>query len=363
MKKYKIFLASSAELNDDKDWFAIFINSKNKEFHSQKVFFELLTWKDIAEKVSSTGKQNEYNEIIKDVDIFVVLVHTKIGQYTREEFDTAFNQFISTKGKTPVIYTYFKKISNEERQEIKDFKNQLNSIGHYYSEYNDHNELSYRFDEQLKKLVKDGYIKVNSFNVLTVLRYVIFLVLLPIILVVLTFKYLQSSKPFDLTVVAMEVNGIESLPYEEGELTVFYGKKKEVIKFEEVGVLKDIPARYRGVNGRIIFKSSGFEVIDTVIRMHDNLIRLPIYRDKSLSRICGVVKNSRNEPLSKVEITVKNITVRTDNQGRFKINIPIQLQQQEQRLTAWKKGYQLWDYHFPVIEEKDVRIILNDVKN
>ncbi|MGH8508926.1 MAG: GUN4 domain-containing protein, partial [Gammaproteobacteria bacterium] len=81
----KIFLASSAELKGDRDQFEIFIGRKNKDWVDQGVFIELIVWEDFLDAVSKTGLQNEYNNAIRECDIFVMLFCTKVGQYTEEE--------------------------------------------------------------------------------------------------------------------------------------------------------------------------------------------------------------------------------------------------------------------------------------
>ena len=102
----KIFLASSSELQEDRKEFEIFINRKNKEWVDQGVFLELVQWEDFLDAVSKTRLQEEYNKAIRECDLFVMLFFTKVGQYTAEEFETAFGQFQATP--KPFIFTYFK---------------------------------------------------------------------------------------------------------------------------------------------------------------------------------------------------------------------------------------------------------------
>ncbi|MGH8555020.1 MAG: hypothetical protein ACREUD_05575 [Gammaproteobacteria bacterium] len=55
----KIFLASSAELKDDRKEFEIFINRKNNDWVDQGVFIELIVWEDFLDAVSKTRLQDE----------------------------------------------------------------------------------------------------------------------------------------------------------------------------------------------------------------------------------------------------------------------------------------------------------------
>lgn len=93
MKTIKLFLASSAELKADRQAFEGFINRKNKDWVARGVFLELVIWEDFLDAVSQTRLQDEYNQAIRDCDLFLMLFWTKVGRYTQEEFETAFGRF------------------------------------------------------------------------------------------------------------------------------------------------------------------------------------------------------------------------------------------------------------------------------
>ncbi len=163
MSSTKIFLASSAELREDRREFESFINEENKSLHDDGVFFELVMWEDFIDALSKTRLQDEYNKSIKESDIFVMLFFTKVGKYTEEEFEIAFGQF-KEKDK-PVVYTFFKNAPinsgdvNDEFQSVLDFKKKLSKLGHFYTVYKNIDDLKYQFSKQIKKLIKSGFIK------------------------------------------------------------------------------------------------------------------------------------------------------------------------------------------------------------
>ena len=105
-KKYRLFLASSSELESDRRDFEIFINRKNKDLADKEIFIHLEKWEDFLDAMSQTRLQDEYNKAIENCDIFVMLFFTKVGKYTEEEFDIAFRKF--KESNKPLIYTYFK---------------------------------------------------------------------------------------------------------------------------------------------------------------------------------------------------------------------------------------------------------------
>jgi hypothetical protein len=156
-KTITIFLASSSELEEDRKEFEIFINRENKRFIQKGIFLNLELWEDFIDAVSKTRLQDEYNKVVRESDIFVSLFFTKVGQYTEEEFETAFKQFKGS-GK-PYVYTYFKhadvnigSITNDIKT-LLSFKEKLRTLEHFRTEYKNVDELKYKFKMQLEKVL------------------------------------------------------------------------------------------------------------------------------------------------------------------------------------------------------------------
>jgi hypothetical protein len=170
MKNIKIFLASSSELLDDRKEFEIFINRINKEYIKDNIFLELVQCEDFIGAMSATRLQDEYNKAIQECDVFICLLYTKVGKYTEEEFFNAYDTF-KQQGK-PLVYTYFKDASiktskiNKEMLSLLNFKQKLEEFGHFYSVYTNINELKYKFNEQLVKLLPSltGFLQNNLTN-------------------------------------------------------------------------------------------------------------------------------------------------------------------------------------------------------
>jgi hypothetical protein len=66
----------------------------------------VVAWEDFFDAMSRTRLQDEYNREISKCDLFVMLVWTKVGPYTQEEFERAVDAFSSV-GR-PFVFTYFK---------------------------------------------------------------------------------------------------------------------------------------------------------------------------------------------------------------------------------------------------------------
>lgn len=159
MNVVKIFLAASAELGEEKREFEIFIYRENKRLKDQNVFLQLVVWEHFIDASSKISPQDAINEAINTCEIFVALFSTKIGKYTKEEFQAALERY--KKGANPqYIFTFFKnqevRVSNIDKTEIShffSFQNQLKDLGHYYTTFTSTSDLFYSFHSQLEKIL------------------------------------------------------------------------------------------------------------------------------------------------------------------------------------------------------------------
>lgn len=155
----KIFLASSSELEDERDQFDLYFRQQNDVLRKKRIYLQIIRWENFLDAMSSTRLQDEYNKQVIQCDIFVSLFFTKTGKYSEEEFDTAHQQFLNT-GK-PLIYTFFKndhiEIGNVNKQDIKSlwaFQEKLADLGHFHTEYTTIEHLKRQFKDQLDKLLE-----------------------------------------------------------------------------------------------------------------------------------------------------------------------------------------------------------------
>ena len=149
MKKIKIFLASSKELNDDRNLFEIQLYRKCKEWLDKEIFLDLEIWEDLSARMATEGSQSEYNKVVRNSDLFVLLAYTKVGVFTEEEFTNAFDSFKAEN--KPFIFTYFKETTTAE-ESLQKFKQKLREMKHYISPYKDFNDLWVKFNKELERL-------------------------------------------------------------------------------------------------------------------------------------------------------------------------------------------------------------------
>ena len=93
MKQIKIFLASSEEMDYDRMVFGNLIRRLDDMYEKRGLRIKLFEWEDYDAAFNDRRKQDEYNDHVKDSDIFLALFHKKAGKFTIEEFDVASAQF------------------------------------------------------------------------------------------------------------------------------------------------------------------------------------------------------------------------------------------------------------------------------
>tara|TARA_R110001632_G_scaffold11422_2_gene41225 strand:- start:2153 stop:5404 length:3252 start_codon:yes stop_codon:yes gene_type:complete len=161
MKKINIFLASSNELEGDRTKFEQFIRRENKKMIDKGIFLDLHIWEDFIDSMSKERLQSEYNKVARESDIFISLFGTKVGKYTEEEFDVCYKSFIE-KNCPKYIYTYFKNIKTgiseikaHDFKTLTSFKEKLGELGHFFTGYEDENDLTRQIKLQFDKILKE----------------------------------------------------------------------------------------------------------------------------------------------------------------------------------------------------------------
>lgn len=131
IKTYPIFLASSYELQPEREKFEIFIGRQNKRLVKKNVMLELEVWEDLGAELNNSRKQDDYNKILDKAEFVVVLFWTKMGRYTREEFELAYQRFLDSQNGRPLVYVYEKTTPapGEPEESKKEFIRRLQTEG------------------------------------------------------------------------------------------------------------------------------------------------------------------------------------------------------------------------------------------
>ena len=136
MTTIHIFLGSSLdELRLDREEIGNYVRMLNDVYIDRGVYIKLYECEYENAAMVSGRKQEEYNEEIRQSDIFLVLFYNKAGQYTIEEFREAYKQFQSTGA--PAILTCFRQGEGyAPDQSVLEFMDELDEqLGHYFKKY------------------------------------------------------------------------------------------------------------------------------------------------------------------------------------------------------------------------------------
>ena len=178
MKTIKIFLASSEELDYDRMAFGNLVRRLDDMYEKRGIRIKLFEWEDYDSAYNDRRKQDEYNDYVRQSDIFLALFHKKAGQFTVEEFDLASQEF--KEHASPKVYTYCKdlKPGEEETPELTEFKKRLfDEMGHYWCRYDNRESLHLQFVMQLQLVessqmadmkVENGNVTINGLPIASI---------------------------------------------------------------------------------------------------------------------------------------------------------------------------------------------------
>ena len=122
MNKIKIFLASSiVEFKSIRNKIGEYVLEYNNEYIEKGKKIKLFECEFHDEAISPLDrKQDEYMEVLKKSDIFLMLIGKKLGNYTKEEYQVALDNNIERH------IIFFK--TNEEDNTVIEFKKHLRKI-------------------------------------------------------------------------------------------------------------------------------------------------------------------------------------------------------------------------------------------
>ena len=357
----RVFIASSAELDQDKEMFDLYFSDKNKLYRKERIVFDHRTWKDFSSSLNEGRLQDRYNDFIRECDLVIFLFHTRLGRYTREELEVASAAF-RRNGRRPRIFVYFKEEGIED-DALRDFKEYCEKrLGHFCDVYATYDDWHVKFDRQLKMLEEEGFIRAprKRERMAERLKFAFSHVLAPAVVVCLAILVGLYFVPVTVTV-CLDDRTPSSLPFQGAEITLVYADKSESQQLDRLtdeAIFKQIHARYVGRPVQIAVSSPGYEPVDTLLDLEKRLV-IPIRRDASLSLLYGTVKDENNRPLAGVTLQVLDLQTVSDETGSFRLRIPSDRQRPQQRVQAFKEGYELWDFTGPVSDTVPWKIILH----
>ena len=88
----KIFISSSCELSAERKALAEFATEVNNIWCDKGITVIPVEWEFVESGLNGRSKQDEYNQAIDECVRCVVMFATKVGKYTKEELDYAFQR-------------------------------------------------------------------------------------------------------------------------------------------------------------------------------------------------------------------------------------------------------------------------------
>jgi hypothetical protein len=153
----KLFLASSAELKQERDRAEILVRRLNRTFPLEnKPEIDLEIWETFSEVMPPTRTQNVYNESIKDRDLFILVLWTKAGKYTQEEFHIA--EMLFNKLERPRILILQKFCENPDPS-LPEFLSQFKQEGseYFFRQFGDLSEFELILTTEIDHLYRWKY--------------------------------------------------------------------------------------------------------------------------------------------------------------------------------------------------------------
>ncbi len=151
MKEIKVFLASSEELKYDRLAFSDLIRKLDNIYEKRGIRIKLFQWEDFDAAYNDKRKQDEYNEYIKQSDLFLALFRTKAGKFTVEEFKLAKDLYKNHGLPKPHVYCRDLNEGETEDKTLTDFKKMLfDEMGHFFARYKNKDGLNLHFVMQLQ---------------------------------------------------------------------------------------------------------------------------------------------------------------------------------------------------------------------
>ena len=157
MKTITVFLASSNELNYDRNSFQALIAKLDDIYEPRGIRIKCRRWEDFPAYCTGERTQDVYNKTVRSCDMCICMFHKEAGQYTIEEFNQALDEY-RTNHSHPKTFVYIRALvdGEVETDELKAFKDQLfKSIGHYWCNYACEDSMNLHFVMQLERLIPD----------------------------------------------------------------------------------------------------------------------------------------------------------------------------------------------------------------
>ena len=127
LNHYKVFLASSNELADERNDFFQYTIKINKVLAKFGYQIDVEAWEFADPALPDKRSQDEYNKILKNCDECIVLFWRKAGKYSKEELEIAYNERFGG-GKITRLVVYFKDVKDGDMPKDENGKKEFEKL-------------------------------------------------------------------------------------------------------------------------------------------------------------------------------------------------------------------------------------------
>ena len=171
---------------------------------------------------------------------------------------------------------------------------------------------------------------------------------------------IPSTSSFAMTVYVHGSKGKQDIVLKNtGEVLLDVGAERLQKPIDDNGAayFPSIPAEFRNQSVPISILADGFEIADPNAKyvLTGKSIYVEIKHDDKFTKFFGTVRDA-DHFLKDAVIRIGELQTTTDVQGSFTLTIPPDKQTGQQRLTASKEGYRLWESF--VYPGQEIKIIL-----
>ncbi len=154
---------------------------------------------------------------------------------------------------------------------------------------------------------------------------------------------------FDTQIRLNDTTPINSLPTPDSLkviLTLDNEEKTLVLtETDGMGTYKNLPGRFANQEVRLTFEAEGYEPVDTVVTLQRNHeVCLNIHRDDTFGELAGIITDEKGQPLGGATVEAEGVTCTSQEDGSFKLYIPIEKQKVCPHVCISKAGYQTEEY-------------------
>lgn len=111
------------------------------------------------------------------------------------------------------------------------------------------------------------------------------------------------------------------------------------------GTYKNLPGRFSNQKARLTFEAEGYEPVDTVVILQRNgEVGLNIHRDDTYGVLAGIIIGEDGQPVGGAMVEAEGVTCTSQEDGSFKLHIPIEKQKPCPQVRISKAGYQTEEY-------------------